>query len=489
MPGLLLIAAPVLIAALFATWYLKVRVSPRRDAPPMVPYIIPWIGSSINMATDPDAFFANATAKHGNIVGVQAVGTYRYFVTHPTLAKQVHKMSKQFVFTPYRLHLSMKVFGMKKSTIEETGFFEDSFFETLHRLMAPNEISKNLVPTYAKYAAQEVAAYVPPPTPVTARDLLYKMLFRASAYAFFGGNFDADSCIDDFIAFDKALPLIMLDVPWPLTIPGQQAHEAIMKHMRNYVEKTNASGGDYVEYMTNHAREYHVEHEIPALCLTLLWALEANAPLAAYWAVVLSLVHKNGLAPLVTEIDTARAAWESTNPGLSVAKNPDYFVAQANLPLLLATIQETLRYATSSFSIRRVMEPTTFAGYNFHVGEELVINGRSSQTDDEYYPDPEAFEPSRFLHAGSTTLPTGKEKLINTTAYTAPFGGGVSMCEGRHFAQTELKIFIVLLLTQLDISLAPGAKPEDAAMDSTRIGLGVIHPKRDVMLIVKRRSE
>ncbi|KZP01010.1 cytochrome P450 [Calocera viscosa TUFC12733] len=487
MAGLLLLTAPVVISVLLVTWYLKVRVRPRSDAPPMVPYIVPWLGSSIDMAKDADSFFTNATAKYGNIFGVQAVGFYRYFVTHPTLAKQIHKMSKQFVFTPYRIHLSQKVFGMKRTTTEETEFFADGFFETVHRLMAPSEIMKNLVPTYAKYAAQEIAAYVPSPTPVAARDLLYNILFRASAYAFFGPQFDADGCIADFIAFDKAFPLIMLDVPWPLTVPGQQAYEGIIKHMKKYVEKTNGNGGEYMEYMANHARNYHVEHEIPALGLTLLWALEANAPLAAYWAVVLSLFSKNGLAPLVAEADTARATWEAANPNLSVAKNPDFFVAQANLPLLSATIQETLRYATSSFSIRRVMEPTTFAGFNFKIGEELVINGRSSQLDDEYYPDAEIFDPSRFLSAGSAAG-SGKEKVVNSPTFTAPFGGGVSMCEGRHFAQTELKVFIALLLTQLDISLAPGAKPEDAALDSTRIGLGVIHPKRDVMLLVRRRD-
>jgi len=101
----------------------------------------------------------------------------------------------------------------------------------------------------------------------------------------------------------------------------------------------------------------------------------------------------------------------------------------------------------------------------------------------------------RFLptySGGNGPLQSGKDaskdRLASNSMYNAVFGGGVSMCEGRHFAQTELKVFIALLLTQLDIALAPEAKSSDAALDRSRVGLGVMHPKGDVMLLVKRRT-
>jgi len=127
------------------------------------------------------------------------------------------------------------------------------------------------------------------------------------------------------------------------------------------------------------------------------------------------------------------------------------------------------------------MEPVTLGGYQFSRGQELIINHRFTQVDEDYYDDADAFVPNRFINQ--------KGSSKNSTVNMAPFGGGVSMCEGRHFAQTEIKVFICLLLTQLDISLAPGVKRSDVVLDRTRIGLGVIHPRGDIMLSVRKRTD
>lgn len=82
--------------------------------------------------------------------------------------------------------------------------------------------------------------------------------------------------------------------------------------------------------------------------------------------------------------------------------------------------------------------------------------------------------PARFFRDGRRiTMPT------------LPFGGGVSMCPGRHFAQNEIKILVATLLLWLDAELCSFAVPE---LDFSRIGLGILPPKQDVELLVRLRA-
>ncbi|KAF8813438.1 hypothetical protein BYT27DRAFT_7180960 [Phlegmacium glaucopus] len=61
------------------------------------------------------------------------------------------------------------------------------------------------------------------------------------------------------------------------------------------------------------------------------------------------------------------------------------------------------------------------------------------------------------------------------------------MCEGRHFAQQEIHIFVTCLLLHFDISLNPSSS-KHLKMDMSRIGLGVLHPKGDLIILVKERG-
>ena len=88
--GLLIIARAV---------YGKSQVTGR---PPVVPYVIPWVGSAIDLGRDPDAFFKRAmyaewffmrletgadpvvsSDKYGDIFAVKAVGRTVIYVTSP----------------------------------------------------------------------------------------------------------------------------------------------------------------------------------------------------------------------------------------------------------------------------------------------------------------------------------------------------------------------------------------------------------------------
>jgi cytochrome P450 len=148
--------------------------------------------------------------------------------------------------------------------------------------------------------------------------------------------------------------------------------------------------------------------------------------MAAFWIVVLQLETPEGLSRLRDEADTAQAAWVANNPDAKLEDNIAEFVAGASLPLMVSTIQESLRYASSAMSIRDVQEPLEFAGYQFDKGEQVVCNTRVVHLDEEIHQDGYKFIPERYLD-GRKFVKDGRP----VPNHSSPFGMGVSKCEGR----------------------------------------------------------
>ena len=168
--------------------------------------------------------------------------------------------------------------------------------------------------------------------------------------------------------------------------------------------------------------------DVARLLITFLWALQANAPLAAYWVIALNLQRRESLEPMVAEIDEAVASWNTANPShpLHSHQNVVDFINQADLPLVNSTIQETLRFTTSVMSIRAVTETTELGGYTFTRGDEVVCSTRTVHLDPEVHERPTEYIPTRYM-TQKKFMKNGKP-VMN---HTMPFGGGVSMCEGR----------------------------------------------------------
>uniref|UniRef100_A0A2S2NM21 Putative Cytochrome p450 n=1 Tax=Schizaphis graminum TaxID=13262 RepID=A0A2S2NM21_SCHGA len=75
-------------------------------------------------------------------------------------------------------------------------------------------------------------------------------------------------------------------------------------------------------------------------------------------------------------------------------------------------------------------------------GQKLVIPVYSLHYDSKYYPDPQKYDPERFS-------PEEKAKRPNGTYL--PFGDGPRSCIGKRFAEVEMKLALVELLTKFEV--------------------------------------
>lgn len=116
-----------------------------------------------------------------------------------------------------------------------------------------------------------------------------------------------------------------------------------------------------------------------------------------------------------------------------------------DLVLLDATVKETLRLHPVALNTVRVLKrPMRVGGWELPAGAEIAPCIYLTQRRPELYPDPERFDPDRFIG-----------KKIDPYEYF-PFGGGARRCLGVHFAQYELKVVLAEVLARA--TLEPRAK-------------------------------
>jgi cytochrome P450 len=141
-----------------------------------------------------------------------------------------------------------------------------------------------------------------------------------------------------------------------------------------------------------------------------------------------------------------------------------------NLPYLDMVVHESLRLYPPTWSLLRdVQEADEIGGYEIPADTIILLNIYEAHRMPEFWPEPEQFNPHRFLPEPVKARPRH--------AYL-PFGFGPRQCIGRDLALTIIRLALAMILQSYDISLAPGYRMERDA----QLSLG---PRHGVSMILK----
>ena len=122
------------------------------------------------------------------------------------------------------------------------------------------------------------------------------------------------------------------------------------------------------------------------------------------------------------------------------------------LDLTEMAFKEALRLVPPVPSMpRRALRAFEFGGYHFPANTHCGINVHWTHHSDEYWDDPEMFDPTRFT--------PDKVKARHKYAWV-PFGGGAHMCLGLHFAYMQVKVLVAQLLQRYRIEIEEGYRPD-----------------------------
>ena len=211
---------------------------------------------------------------------------------------------------------------------------------------------------------------------------------------------------------------------------------------------------------------------------TLLGILANTIPSAFYM-----LVHIYSDQALLKGIrDELEATAVSTGP-LEAKQTLRILTMRDKCHLLHSTFQEMLRVHAHGASSRFVREDTMLTDqYLLKKGMVIQMPMAVMHSDPSIWgADVASFQPSRFLKPNDTS----RGPKPNSPAYR-PFGGGASMCPGRHFVTLEVLALTAYMVLRFDMTPTVGEWSIPAQRQES-LATNVFPPEKDVRVKVTRR--
>ncbi|KAI8516889.1 cytochrome P450 2 sub U member 1 [Branchiostoma belcheri] len=197
-------------------------------------------------------------------------------------------------------------------------------------------------------------------------------------------------------------------------------------------------------YMTlNPDVQKKVHKELDAVVGEGLPTLSYRSQLPCVNACLLEVMRIRTLVPL----SIPHATTETVNMrGYGIPKG-------TQLPYVNACLLEVMRIRTIVPLIppHATTEAVKVRGYDIPKGAQVLLNLYSLHMDPAYWPDPDRFDPGRFLDA--------EGNVINKPESFMPFSGGRRVCLGEQLARMELFLFFSTLLQSFTFRTPEGASP------------------------------
>ncbi|MFM9370190.1 cytochrome P450 [Streptomyces sp. Da 82-17] len=132
-------------------------------------------------------------------------------------------------------------------------------------------------------------------------------------------------------------------------------------------------------------------------------------------------------------------------------------VTVEDVPKLVAlrrVLDEVIRLHGVTMLMRRTTQEVELGGHRLPVGAEVGFSLYALHRDPRFFPDPDAFDPDRWLPERQA------EAGLQRNAYI-PFGAGNRKCIGDQFAWTEATIALATLLARWRLTPSSGHAPKE----------------------------
>ncbi len=416
-----------------------------------------------------------------------------YFVCSPPLAAQVHRASKTLSFNP-----------MLSETCRRLAQFDSHSMEIIETNMEKENGNWGAIPVMLEHFSKGLAVGAPNLLELTSTVLsecsnrvnqvselnseiyLFEWIRRSFTIAnlrtYYGPN--------HFMATDPELEpafwefqsgvLVMMSNFFPsLVVPkAVAAREKLFKGLTRYFEQNRQEqASDFIKKRYKVHRDHGLSVEMCARSdAAFLIGILVNATPTVFWLVAnifsrstLLEEIRAELDPLIEDVGVRKISVESV---------------QKNCPLLLSTYRETLRHVGIPNSTRLVLKDTVIGDrYLLKKGSVVQVATGAIHADKSIWgPDAAEFNPRRFM---------ASEQKGKAAPSIFTWGGGVTLCPGRHYAMTEILGLTAAMVLSLDLFVDEEGKrlpitrpPQDDDMYPA----GVTMPVGDVRVRMVRRD-
>lgn len=215
-----------------------------------------------------------------------------------------------------------------------------------------------------------------------------------------------------------------------------------------YATGSYKQGSEYIQAFTEHCIVYNIPTtDIPCMLLGTVFNNVANTVPSAFWVIYRIFSDPEVLAQCRNEVaKSVQYSGESATIDLSYVLS--------SCPILLSTYHEVFRYHGIANSVRVVSEDHLLDGkYLLKKGGLVMMSARAQHSNPAVWGD----DVAEFNHMRFVKKAGGKQR---TAAAFRGFGGGVTLCPGRHFATSEILLLATLLLLRFELRPADGREGE-----------------------------
>jgi cytochrome P450 len=280
--------------------------------------------------------------------------------------------------------------------------------------------------------------------------LTLRILSRSLFDLDLGGDADVvtevAAAINDRGDLDGVSTFLPLWMPTPRNLRCRRAVSAFHPFVDDLIAERRGSTDEYDDLLASlmgaetDPGEHLPHEELRDSMATFLFAGHETTSLALTYLVLLVSQHDDVRRRLHEEYE---AVLGGRRPRLEDLPDLEYTER---------VIDETLRlYPPAYIIFRTAREDVELGGYRIPEGTNLSLPQFFVHTDDQWYDDPETFDPDRWTDEFEESLPE--------YAYF-PFGGGPRHCIGMRFAMQELKTVVPTLLQRVEFELVSDPDPD-----------------------------
>ena len=454
-----------------------------------------------------------------------------YIVTDPSLAAAVQRSSKTLSFTPLVPDITKRVLGLDPTTVaivrqnldpepgDPRGFLAD-IHDMVYKYFGPGESLAELSLGAVQELSEEVHRHVQAlEKEAHQREMVDLLVWIRHFVAMATANFlygpanplaASPALEESFWDFDHGLGALLIGVLPSITARKPYlGREALVKAFTAYIEQgEDARASKIVQERIRIARQYGWTTEATAREeVSFLFAGIVNTATTTFWSVLQLLANPDLLAAVRAElassgavVTTAAAAAgdndAETNKGWRRQLNLD--LVKSACPTLAAVFRECLRVGSDNYSVRLVKSDTVLAG-KWHLSANSVVQiagGVMHANKAIWGPDAEDFNPSRFLKPavgangatnGGTNGGGSGQGGVHPAAFRG-FGGGKTLCPGRHFATNEILAFVAMIVLTFDLEAPSGGAIKVPGKDDGVLPVHILEPVEQVNVAVKLRD-
>lgn len=495
----------ILLISTISLLFRQLTSSHDRREPPIIVAKVPLIGHLLGLIKHDAEYLSILIFQNPLPIFTLKIFSFRiHVINSPELHQAVFRNAKTISMDQVSIGASQRIFGASKEGMKilkynSPGLKGNTFMKTMdevmHNSMSPSQ-GKGLFEMNAR-ALNGFTSFLSDIDNSEKSVVLYSWLVDcftiASAEALYGPInpvSENKSLIQGLQDFEASIGLLFLNIiPSFIAPKAHRARRAFgSAFMSYYNRKLNRNASVLIQgrYRELRAGGFELE-DIRKFDIGILMAATMNSGAGIFWLICYLFSNAILLSEIRAEISTIITLTRDNKGKKEICF--DVSSLQTQCPLLVSAWQETLRLKDAVISTRVVEEDTVLNDtYLLKKGSLVQIPSSSSNMSPSIWgPDARIFNARRFMKAKTDKIDREQARMQKLAFH--PFGGGSSLCPGRHFATTEILGVAATIVLGYELRMADGTGLRVPKAKKQLMSVAVLQPADELDIVMERRQD